>query len=197
MKATISQGNSKLGDIPNVSFAPGSGCLPGVPCLKECYAMKAYRMYPSVKTAWDTNTVFAKIAPDKFYDEVDKWLTDNNPDFFRWFVSGDPGAGNLDKAQNHYHLIVKICKRHPNTKFLMFTKFHALKEAKVDNLTVVYSMWNGYGNSRRRCKAWMNDKFNPDPRIPVDAIHCPGKCDSCGMCWNLKKLNRDVVFNKH
>jgi len=32
---------------------------------------------------------------------------------------------------------------------------------------------------------------------PVGAVECPGNCDTCGMCWNLKQLNIDTYFNKH
>ena len=34
-------------------------------------------------------------------------------------------------------------------------------------------------------------------RVPKDAIECPGNCESCGMCYELDRLGRDVVFHKH
>ena len=61
-KIHISDKNSKLGRIPNISLTPGITCSPEAckTCLKGgCYALKAYRQYKRTRTAWDENTELA------------------------------------------------------------------------------------------------------------------------------------------
>lgn len=62
MKTRISDGNGKVGRIPNISLTPGRTCSAEAcrTCLTHgCYAMKSYRMYPSVRRSWDANTDLA------------------------------------------------------------------------------------------------------------------------------------------
>jgi hypothetical protein len=55
-----------------------------------------------------------------------------------------------------------------------------------------------WGNTRKKLpRAWLYDPDCPDPRIPNDAIWCPGNCESCGMCWDLPNIGKDVVLIKH
>ena len=42
--------------------------------------------------------------------------------------------------------------------------------------------------------AYMQD--GTEKRV-TNALECPGNCETCGMCWNLKSLNKNVVFKKH
>jgi len=48
----ISNGNTKLGRIPNISLPPIKACGKDVPCKSDCYALKAYRQYPATRKAW-------------------------------------------------------------------------------------------------------------------------------------------------
>lgn len=53
----ISEGNMKIGKIPNFSQTPGKTCYGRTKlCSKLCYAGKADRAYPSAKLAWERNT---------------------------------------------------------------------------------------------------------------------------------------------
>ena len=61
----ISSGNSKLGNIPNISLTPIKACGNCSACSADCYALKAYRMYKGTKASWDaffTATKNAKVA---------------------------------------------------------------------------------------------------------------------------------------
>jgi len=190
--ATISTGNTKLGDIHNVSLTPCKSCLPGAPCKTQCYAMKAYRMYPSVRDCWDANLIDATRNRDGFFDNIKEHLSKQRPKFFRWHVAGDI----LD--QDYLDRMVHIAHHFPETRFLAFTKRHELKYRYIpDNLQIVFSMWPGFGNTRKRSfrRAWMQD--GTETRVPDDAIECPGHCDTCGMCWALDSIGHDVVFHKH
>ena len=192
--ATISLGNTKLGTIPNVSTCPGRDCG-DVPCRKKCYAHKALRQYKEVRNCWRRNSTNAKRNLDGFMEGVRDYLCDRSPKWFRWHVAGDI------HSQLYLDEMIAIAREYPDTKFLCFTKRHDMTYRKLpSNLSIVFSMWPGWGDARKARNrglpiAWMQD--GKETRIPDDAIECPGHCDSCGMCWNLKKIGRDVYFPVH
>jgi hypothetical protein len=67
----ISKGNSKLGNIPNLSLPPVKACPNSKWCFQKelhlkCYAMKFYIMRPLVKKAWDDNYQLAQENPNQF-----------------------------------------------------------------------------------------------------------------------------------
>jgi hypothetical protein len=193
--AKISEGNSKLGKIPNISLMPCKDCGADVPCKKECYAMRFFRMYPPVKKAWTENSEQCQNDRSHYFADIREYLEKKNPDFFRWHVAGDiPDTG-------YFAGMISIAEKFPNTKFLAFTKRHDIlscfiKKSIPANLTVVASMWPGWGTAPKGYpRAWMQD--GTEKRVPKDALVCPGNCGDCGACWNLKNLKKDVVFNKH
>jgi hypothetical protein len=74
--------------------------------------------------------------------------------------------------------------------------------AKPENLEIVFSMFPLTDMPDEHIsfrKAWVtNDKAgNVETRIPDGSIECPGTCDTCGMCWNLSDINKDVFFHNH
>jgi hypothetical protein len=190
----IIAGNSKLGKIPNLSLLPCVTCAKDAPCRKGCYAKKF--LYPSVHAAWGHNTELSN-NPKAFFSSLRTQFGEREVKWFRFFVSGDcPSYSFLCE-------MMKFCKEFPNTKFLVFTKRYGWmnqwlrKHTRPDNCTILFSGWTGYkmDNPHKLPVAWMRDGI--EDRIPTDAIECPGNCESCGMCWNLPKLGRDVVFDKH
>ena len=188
----ISSGNSKLGKIPNVSLTPIKSCPKGIPCAKDCYACKhAYSVYPSVKRLWDDNLQRAKIYGHTFFHALENEFKPTK--FFRIHVGGD------FFSQEYLDGWKQFARKHPQTIFLAFTKAHALNYSNLpNNLKIVFSMWTNFGDTKKqRPRAWMRDHKNIDKRIPKDVIECPGSCDTCGMCWQLDKLGKDVVFDKH
>jgi hypothetical protein len=186
----ISPGNSKLGKIANISLAPVTGCPSGVPCRKDCYALRLSNLRPLTKKAWSENLYLAQNFRDIFFAAISSYIYLNEVPFFRWHVSGDI----LD--QDYLDRMVSIAKRFPGTMFLNFTKAHSLKFKRQFNLTTVFSMWPNWGDvDQDMPRAWLND--GTDPRIPKTAIKCPGNCETCGMCWSLPQIRRDVVFDKH
>jgi hypothetical protein len=193
MKLSIAKGNSKLGTIPNISLTPGKSC--GGKVCSGCYAMKSYRMYPSVRKAWDANLDAYESDSEGYFEAINKYLAKHKPSMFRWHVAGDiPGDAYLA-------YMLEIADLHPGVKFLAFTKRHDLITDSVcriipSNLSIILSMWPGMPVPDSPLpRAWMQD--GTETRVPDDAIPCHGHCDSCGMCWSLASIGRDVVFSKH
>lgn len=196
MNISISKSNIKMGNISSVSFLPGAGCPPNVPCSSICYAKKAtYRM--NVKSAWEKNLLIARETPAQFFAEIHEYFRNHacSISFFRWHVAGDI------LNQDYLNRMIDTAIKFPNIKQLAFTKQYALdfsKSKKCSNLVIVISMWPNFGPEESPFglpRAWMQD--GTETRIPESAIECFGGCDRCGMCWNLPKINHDVVFNKH
>jgi hypothetical protein len=191
MKLHISKGNMKLGNIPNLSLPPIETCAPHLPCFEKCYARKAYRCYPSARSAWDENLKLWQASPSRFILELSSWLSDNKPKYFRWHVGGDI------PDEMYLKMMIAVAEVFRETKFLAYTKKLELF-AHVhlpDNLMVILSRWpdDKFGGSWHR-QAWMLNPEHPDTRIPETVFECPGTCDNCKFCFDGQG---DVVFKKH
>lgn len=189
--ATISNGNTKLGSIPSLSLPPMLTCEKGLPCYRDCYARQAYNQYPLTEAAYDRNVLNAYNNPDRFFRSVAWWLRTNKPTMFRWHSSGDiPAVWYLDG-------MVTLAKQFPDVRFLCFTKRYKFVARRrfPKNLSVVLSVWPGMKLPRTtRPLCFVDD--GRENRIK-NAIPCSGGCDSCGMCWYLPELNRNVVIKLH
>ena len=197
LKIAIAKGNTKMGDnMPSISLPPGTTCseIACKTCLKSCYIMKAWRMYKATRAAYKRNLKIWKTAPEEYMQQVREYLKKKKPRFFRWHVGGD--------IPDQYYLdwMLSIAANFHKTKFLVFTKKYELDYSKsrfVKNLAVVFSAWPGVSIDRMKGVpiAWMQD--GTETRVPEGALECHGGCSTCGMCWNLPKLGKDVFFNKH
>lgn len=197
MNVVISKGNKKLGGIPNVSLPPVWSCVKGVPCAKGCYAMKSYRMYPNVKTAWDNNLAMAKTNTDKYFQDINDYVQNKKPAFFRWHVAGDI----LDYV--YFNKMMIIALKNPDTKFLCFTKnYKVVNEYLTDFLTwdtlpenfkLYFSAWPNWNivNPHNVPIAYMQDG---NEIVPCETFKCPGSCEDCKHCFTSGNA---VVFKKH
>lgn len=189
----IGPGNSKLGQIPNLSLTPIDSCRADAPCKIDCYANKSYRMYPNVRNAWDGNLAYYQEDPAGFFEEFDAWLAENDPAAFRIHVAGDV------PDENYFKNLCTLAVIHSATTFIMFTKRYDLPfELAPDNLRCIISMWPGLDLPARLDhlpKAWLAD----DLRSPIGQpfISCPGKCDQCSACWKVVSADLPVVFKRH
>jgi hypothetical protein len=197
-RVTISRGNRKLGAIMNVSTAPVECCPKGIPCARGgCYALKSVRLYPQTRKAWAKNARIAKANPRSYFSQIANSIADRRPRLFRWHVAGD--ILNV----SYLRQMCSIAAHHPRTQFLAFTKAFDIVNAYENtmalprNLTVIFSAWPGMriDNPHRHPIAWMQD--GTEDRVREDAVRCPGHCETCGICFRLPKLHRDVVFHKH
>ena len=192
MSLHISKGNTKIGNIANVSLPPGLSCRKDVPCFMEgCYARSAFRMYPTVRKAWTENLEYYQEFPDKYFKgvaEAAKYYT-----LFRWHVSGDI----VD--EKYLEGMKQVALSCPNTRFLCFTKRYDYDYSGIpENLIIVLSTWPGLElpNNDSLPWAWLMN----DVRRPLNGMYlvCPGNCSVCeNKCWNLIDKDIPVVFQKH
>jgi len=192
----ITDGNSKMGAVANLSLPPVLTCNKKAPCAKRgCYA-KCFRRFPIVRDTWAHNFDQWKRRPDVYERQIDDHLNEHVPSLFRWHVAGDiPDAA-------YWEMMLRIAEYHWDVKFLVFTKqYHFIKGRIPSNMSVVLSAWPGMpipaGLRRRFRVAWLNDHNQPDDRIPKNALTCHGNCEACGLCWELKSIGRDVKFDRH
>lgn len=196
----LSKGNTKLGEIPNISLPPILTCKGCEDiCGKMCYAQKFYRLRPNVRKQWDANLQHLQEDMEGFFEELYKKLTSKiTHKFFRFHTGGD-----LINAV-HFQYILGLAGRLPQINFLIFTKQFSIVNSSVstqfpvpENLQIVFSCWPGLmvENPHNFPIAYMQD--GTETRVPEDAIVCPGLCDTCGMCFQLSKLGRSVIFHKH
>lgn len=197
----ISDGNRKLGGIPSVSFEPTLSCGRGLRgpllCMKDCYAMKM-KQYTSVEPGWRENYRIWTATPRFFWDAVCKFLDKREPLRFRWFVGGDiPDRKFFDG-------MLAVARCYPNTKFRAFTKAQwciPLAHPDTPNFNVGISRWPDMPLERafkRYSYSWMRPRKGCPSgyRIPENARECPGNCESCSLCWDMK-AGEHVVFDQH
>lgn len=194
MGAKLSKGNEKLGNCWNISLPPIKSCQKNVPCISKCYAMKAYRLYPSAKKCWDYNLSSYLSNGGLYFDSIFKQLSKINPPYFRWHVAGDI------PDQEYYDGMIEISNCFPKTNFLCFTKNYLLNfDIKPKNLIIVISAWPGLefknGVQYKFPVAYISD----DNRIKdtVGAIKCNNMCEPCGMKCFLNFTKQDIIFDLH
>ena len=191
-KITISPGNIKTGAIPSVSLNK-STCRKDAPCFKACYMNKRLNQWKCVGESYGKNTSICLKKPEQYWDDLTTYLCKKEPAFFRFHIQGDI----IDAS--YLNCMISIAKWFPSTKFLAFTKKYELCLAVKKypkNLSIVFSAWPGFPlpKQSRFPIAYMQD--GSETRVK-NAIECPGNCDTCGMCWSLKQIKKNVVFKKH
>jgi len=192
MGVSISTGNTKVGSIPSVSMTPVLACHNNAPCRESgCMMRPLMLMRPTMRRAYKRNFDLAVRFPDAYFNMIDTFLNEIKPDMFRWHIAGD--ILDQDYLENMY----KLATVHADVKFLAFTKMHHLDFShRPKNMSIILSMWTNWGNTTKKMpRAWMQD--GTENRVPNNAIVCHGSCETCGMCWNLHNLGRDVVLPKH
>lgn len=201
MRALLSQGNMKIGRIWNISLPMGQTCPSGVPCLKECYAMKAWKQYPNVRDAWKGNyAFFLADGPGYFEDIIAQLEKKRSVKLFRWHVGGDiPSMPYLEG-------MARVAIMLPKTRFYAFTKAYHLLEGVLDgaqplpkNLTLIASAWPGWPMPARVARSFPVAYVRGAGAVtlPSDVKSCPGHCDRCPRHCALMKAGDSVVFDKH
>ena len=198
MKIKISEGNSKLGTIANISLTPGKTCSADAckTCLKcGCYALKSYKAYPTTRAAWDNNTDIAINDIARFEADLMLYFSSiSAPRFFRIHVGGD------FVSAEYAAMWARVAAANPGTNFLAFTKqWDNIRGVEFpENVSIVLSAWPGIeipADLRAKYSvAWLDDGTED---IPADALECPSNCETCGVCWSLAKRGLDVFFRKH
>lgn len=210
----ISRGNVKLGAIPNFSLLPGATCAEGAPCFRrtegaECYALKALRMYPQVKTAWGENTSLLKGKGeyDEFVHDLEIYINrtymkgvEATP--LRWFrlhTSGDIFSVRYMDA------LAELAEKCPDTRFWTYTKQFDVLGRYMEvvgevpaNLNVFLSEWGSYKapDYLKRMFPTAQVEFRNGPQAS-GGFRCPGSCKTCKYCGENRGAADMVVFHEH
>ena len=177
-------------------------CRKNAPCAKGCYARNGNYKYPSVMKSHAENFAAYVESPTNYFDTVDKYIKKHKTEYFRWH-----GAGDI-VDETYLKGMVKVAKNNPDTHFLAYTKQFEIVNKYLDkgyrfpkNLKVLFSNWdknfnisNPYGRPMTFVK-FKNAELTPE--LPVKgATVCPGSCENCKKCWELRK-GQSVIFNQH
>ena len=197
---SISNGNSKMGEIPSVSLPPIVTCKHSETCGKtgQCYVLKLLRFRTKMRDAYNRNYEILMENRDSYFAQIKAAAITSR--FFRFHVSGD--IVDIDYLDR----MVKLARELKETRFLVFTKnyedvneyFKSHKKPK--NLQIVMSLpFNGEGID--------NPHNFPTAAIilkgdtPKDTWKiCGGNCSECACrgvgCWELKK-GETIAFHEH
>ena len=182
--------NDKIGNTSNISLPPVISCKNSDNCRDDCYAVKFYKMYPSVKMAWDENYDEACNRREVYFRSVRKHLLWYQPRYFRWHVSGDI----LD--QDYLERMKGIAADYGCMKFLVFTKRFDLEFKDIPgNLQVVFSAWKGMEPPSIGIPvAYV--RFDPEEEFK-NSLECINDCEACRVCWRIGEIGKNVVLHKH
>ena len=193
----ITNSNAKLGEIVAINLPAIKTCRIDAPCKKICYACKGNFNYPTVKQCYENN--LQSFINDQTQTEIDiiKQLTKSN--HCRVHASGD------FFSREYLNMIISIAIKKPTIKFMAFTKQYELFNAYIEegnklptNLKIIFSVWADFpmDNPHNFATAYTKLKSGLDNRIKTTAKACKNHCETCLICWNLKK-GQQVYFNQH
>jgi hypothetical protein len=186
----ISTKNNKMGKVYSFSLLPIVTCAMGIPCYRNCYAVKLSRLRTTVRNSWKENTeAIRNLPPKEVIDTLVGYISWTRCRYFRWNVSGD------FNIRNYWDITAAVAEQCPETKFLAFTKcYWTAEKPRPENYNLVLSVWKEYKPRKITTGlAYYNDGTYP---IPSNAKECLGNCEKCGKCFNLK-AGEAVYFNKH
>ena len=186
----LKRGNKKLGkNILNFNLPPIKSCMNAESCKKDCYAVKSYRMYPSVKNYQDIMQFFALNDLDTLQNKIESELS--NPK--KWFenVVRIHSSGDFI-TQDYLNMWINISKKFPHIKFYAYTKVN--KILNFSNTPKNLNVINSFIPTKQ------GDKLNfgkldyvKKLRAESKGIICPptrGKnltCEECKYCFDKSK----------
>ena len=182
----LKRGNKKLGkNILNFNLPPIKSCMNAESCKADCYAVKSYRMYPTVRNYQDIMQFFAlndiPTLENKITHELSnpkKWFQDT----VRIHSSGD------FITQNYLNMWFQIAEKFPHIKFYAYTKVNNILNfsATPKNLNII----NSFVNNKLNFGSY---EYISKLRAESKGIICPptrGKnltCEECKYCFDKKK----------
>ena len=186
-------GNKKLKNMLVYSHTPIKGCLDCSSCASTCYAVKSYRQYPNVKTAWDRNLDFAKNDVDTMAVHLYKQLKHTKQRVVRIHSSGD------FISQAYVDMWCDLIETFSHIKFYTYSKsterFDFSRINSLPNFNLVNSILpNGaknYGSLEYCNEAKTNfNSFICPATIKGSDVKCNEGCDYCVH-------SKNVVFIQH
>lgn len=197
---TISNANSKMGNVASVSLLPYLSCparCAGT-CGAKCYAAKLANLRPSVLQSYAKNQALAMYRPDLFWAQVNVAVMAVR--FFRFHVSGD--ILNAD----YFNHMVEVARNNERTEILVFTKRYEIANAWIDengelpaNLHILFSGWQNLKPENPNALPETN-VFADENEINDNWKICGGNCFNCACrgvgCWQAGK-GETVAFKLH
>lgn len=197
IQLSVSNSNSKMGNIKSVSLPRKITCPKDAPCTNSCY-VKHFDWYKNVDRAYSRNLKLWKTDPVGF--ELQVKAAAYGVFYFRWHVSGDiPDARYLE-------MMCRIASELYRTTFLAFTKQYAIVNEYIksgntipQNLKILFSEWPGYkmDNPYKFPVAYIKFK-NGTCNAPKNAHNCEGRCEECAYvgrnCWVAKSGDSIILF---
>lgn len=189
IKMSISNGNSKIGKVMNVSLPPIRTCANCKECRNFCYDIKACLQYPDhVLDARMRNLAVLKQNRTEYFNRIEWKISRRKKNkYFRWHVAGD--IVDLDYFAN----MVRIAVNYPDFIFWTYTKNYKVvnqfcdmygRNAIPGNFHIMFSEWDGtelnnpYGLPVFTCKLKDGNK-NHSVEYFYSLFKCPGNCDIC------------------
>lgn len=197
---TISNANSKMGNVASVSLMPFLSC-PGLckdTCGAKCYAAKLANLRPSVLKSYAKNQALAMYRPDLFWVQVNVAVMAVR--YFRFHVSGD-----ILNAEYFGHMI-DVARNNPKTEILVFTKRYEIVNEWIrangelpENLHILFSGWSNL-EPVNPYKLPETNVFASEDEIRDNWKICGGNCFNCACrgvgCWQAGK-GETVAFKLH
>lgn len=216
----IQNGNEKLGQgIHHISLLPfndyirfkgtnqplcniigtcGKHCTD---CKNNCYAANYIRRRAnSCIPAYGENTLLAREDPNRYFDEIERYLRLNLVPVFRWHIAGEIiSVEYLDE-------MVSLAFDFPETQFYCYTKAYELIEARErvtpSNLHFLVSIWHkNYANPLHFPEFIYDDGTEPELE---HLFHCPATdknghetgvtCARCRKCWHVQSGDKIAVY---
>lgn len=199
----ISDGNSKIGRVMNVSLMPVMTCGNCKECKYLCYDIKACLQYPgTVINARMRNTVLLRKDRAEYFRRIDAALSRRRKNkYFRWHVAGD--IVDVDYFSN----MVRLARKHPDFIFWTYTKMYsvvnewcwrhgATSDAVPANLHVMFSEWRGMPMHNPYGFPEFRVVFKSDAVKPT-GFYCPGNCDVCKAAGRGCLAGETTYCNEH
>lgn len=183
MKNLMSNGNRKCKNMLIFNLPAVKSCPEHKDCSKDCYALKAERMYKTAKARRENNFKLAKKDLNGLSLQLREQLNKTKLTVCRIHESGDYFN------QEYLDMWVNIARDYPSTKFFGFTKTRRIHDFSVaDSLpninildSYIYGKYLNFGN-----KEYVYNLAGKDPNIYIcpgsaapNAIHCNDPCRYC------------------
>lgn len=199
-KVSISNSNSKMGEVASVSLLPYLSC-PGTckdTCGAQCYAANIANRFKTVRRLYALNQALATYRPESYWKQVREAMAGVR--FFRFHVSGDI------LNEDYFDGMVEACRANPHCEALCFTKRYAFVNGWIArngdlpaNLHILYSGWSNLEPVNPYNLPETNVYDDEHPKAD-EWLECGGNCFQCGCrglgCWQARK--GDVIaFKMH
>ena len=188
----MTTGNMKLPkstlnfSLPPVTTCPGSTAK----CRKYCYARKAFRQYPSVRTAWNRN--FEETKKDSFVETISTQIKNSRTvETVRIHASGD------FYTEAYFRKWLDIAASFPALTFYAYTKVTTVGAIKrpANFILLLSDDDNNYQSIWDQFTGVATVTLHGDQPEPNFFV-CPGKCGACKACYNKTK-NKRITFLEH